>query len=67
MTTSASIQTDDLASKRALVSGGTRGNRRHRVRALENAGAQITTTGRHAVEHLHADEFLVPGRRRSLA
>ena len=59
MMTAASVQTDDLAGTRALVSGGTRGTGAAVAARLKDAGAHITATGRHAVEHLHADEFLV--------
>jgi NAD(P)-dependent dehydrogenase (short-subunit alcohol dehydrogenase family) len=59
MMTAASVQTDDLAGTRALVSGGTRGTGAAVAARLKDAGAHVTATGRHAVEHLHADEFLV--------
>ena len=59
MMTAASVQTDDLAGTRALVSGGTRGTGAAVAARLKDAGAHVTATGRHAVEHLRADEFLV--------
>ena len=58
MTTASSIQADNLASKRALVTGGTRGTGAAVAARLKGAGAQVTAIGRHAVEHLAADEFV---------
>ena len=58
MTTASSIQTDDLAGKRALVSGGTRGTGAAVAARVKGAGAHVTAIGRHAVEHLAADKFI---------
>ena len=58
MTTASSIQTDDLAGKRALVNGGTRGTGAAVAARLKGAAAHVTAIGRHAVEHLAADEFI---------
>jgi NAD(P)-dependent dehydrogenase (short-subunit alcohol dehydrogenase family) len=60
MTTASSLQTDDLAGKRALVSGGTRGTGAAVAARLKGAAAHVTAIGRHAVEHLAADEFIPP-------
>jgi NAD(P)-dependent dehydrogenase (short-subunit alcohol dehydrogenase family) len=59
MTTAAGIQTENLAGKRALVTGGTRGTGGAVTARLKDAGAHVTAIGRHPVEHLAADE-LVP-------
>ena len=58
MTTASSIRAENLAGKRALVSGGTRGTGAAVVARLKGAGAHVTAIGRHAVEHLAADEFV---------
>ena len=58
MTTASSIQTENLAGKRALVTGGTRGTGAAVAARLKGAGAHVTAIGRHAVEHLAADEFV---------
>ncbi len=58
MTTASSIQTENLAGKRALVTGGTRGTGAAVAARLKAAGAHVTAVGRHAVEHLAADEFV---------
>jgi hypothetical protein len=50
MTTASSIQTEDLAGKRALVTGGTRGTGAAVSARLKAAGAHVTAIGRHAVE-----------------
>jgi NAD(P)-dependent dehydrogenase (short-subunit alcohol dehydrogenase family) len=59
MTTASSIQTENLAGKRALVSGGTRGTGAAVAARLKGARAHVTAIGRQAVEHLASDE-LVP-------
>jgi NAD(P)-dependent dehydrogenase (short-subunit alcohol dehydrogenase family) len=41
MTTASSVQTDDLAGKRALVSGGTRGTGAAVAARLKGAGATL--------------------------
>ena len=48
----------DLAGKRALVSGGTRGMGAATAARLRLAGAHVTATGRGAPEKLAADEFI---------
>jgi NAD(P)-dependent dehydrogenase (short-subunit alcohol dehydrogenase family) len=58
VTSASSIQTEDLAGKRALVTGGTRGTGAAVAARLKDAGAHVTAIGRHAVEHLAVDEFL---------
>jgi NAD(P)-dependent dehydrogenase (short-subunit alcohol dehydrogenase family) len=58
MTTASSIQTEKLAGKRALVSGGTRGTGAAVAARLKGAGAHVTAIGRHAVERFGADEFV---------
>jgi NAD(P)-dependent dehydrogenase (short-subunit alcohol dehydrogenase family) len=58
MTTASSIQPENLAGKRALVSGGTRGTGAAVAARLKGAGAHVTAVGRHPVEHLAADEFV---------
>jgi NAD(P)-dependent dehydrogenase (short-subunit alcohol dehydrogenase family) len=58
MTTVSSIQSEDLAGKRALVSGGTRGTGAAVAARLKGAGAHVTAIGRDAVEHLAAHEFV---------
>lgn len=58
MTTASSSQTENLASKLALVTGGTRGTGAAVAARLKAGGAHLTATGRHAVEHLAADEFV---------
>jgi NAD(P)-dependent dehydrogenase (short-subunit alcohol dehydrogenase family) len=49
---------DDLAGKRALVSGGTRGLGKATVSRLRAAGAHVTATGRHLPEEPAADEYI---------
>ena len=58
MTTASSIQTENLAGKRALVTGGTRGTGAAVAARLKAAGAHVTAIGRHGLEHLAADEFV---------
>jgi nucleoside-diphosphate-sugar epimerase len=58
MTTVAGVQTENLAGKRALVSGGTRGTGGAVAARLKDAGTHVTAIGRHPVEHLAADEFV---------
>ena len=58
MTSASSIQTENLAGKRALVTGGTRGTGAAVASRLKDAGAHVTAIGRHPVEHLAADEFV---------
>ena len=58
MTTASSIQSENLAGKRALVSGGTRGTGAAVAARLKATGAHVTAIGRHAVDHLAADEFI---------
>ena len=58
MTTASTIQTEDLAGKRALVSGGTRGTGAAVAARLKRAGAHVTAVGRHPPEHLAADEVV---------
>jgi NAD(P)-dependent dehydrogenase (short-subunit alcohol dehydrogenase family) len=58
VTTASTIQTEDLAGKRALVSGGTRGTGAAVVARLKRAGAHVTAVGRHPAEPPIADEFL---------
>ncbi len=53
MTSASSVQTENLAGKRALVTGGTRGTGAVAAR-LKAAGEHVTATGRHPVEHLAA-------------
>src|ERR1700686_1797076 len=48
----------DLAGKRALVSGGTRGLGAATVSRLRAAGAHVTATGRHLPEEPAADEYI---------
>jgi NAD(P)-dependent dehydrogenase (short-subunit alcohol dehydrogenase family) len=56
MTAASSIQSENLAGKRALVSGGTRGTGAAVAARLKAAGAHVTAIGRHGLEHLTADE-----------
>jgi NAD(P)-dependent dehydrogenase (short-subunit alcohol dehydrogenase family) len=58
MTSASSTQTQNLARKRALVAGGTRGTGGAVAARLKDAGAHVTAVGRQAVEHLAADEFV---------
>ena len=58
MTAASSIQSENLAGKRALVSGGTRGTGAAVAARLNAAGAHVTAIGRHGLEHLAADEFV---------
>jgi NAD(P)-dependent dehydrogenase (short-subunit alcohol dehydrogenase family) len=58
VTTAAGIQAENLGGKRALVTGGTRGTGAAVATRLKDAGAHVTAIGRHAVEHLAAEEFL---------
>ena len=58
MTSASSIQAENLAGKRALVTGGTRGTGAAVAARLKAAGAHVTAIGRHPVEHLATDEFL---------
>ena len=58
MTSASSVQTENLAGKRALVTGGTRGTAAAAAARLKAAGAHVTATGRHPVEHLAADDFV---------
>jgi NAD(P)-dependent dehydrogenase (short-subunit alcohol dehydrogenase family) len=58
MTSASSIQAENLAGKRALVSGGTRGTGAAVAARLRGAGAHVTAIGRHPAGHLAADEFL---------
>lgn len=58
MRSAPSIQAENLAGKRALVTGGTRGTGAAVAARLKAAGAHVTAIGRHPVEHLAADEFL---------
>ena len=60
MTTASSLHTENLAGKRALVSGGTRGTGAAVAARLIAAGAHVTATGRHTVKHLAADESSPP-------
>ena len=48
----------DLAGKRALVSGGTRGTGAAVAIRLKAGGAHVTVTGRHAPEQPVADRFI---------
>src|SRR6202158_872252 len=48
----------DLAGKRALVSGGTRGMGAATAARLRAAGAHVTATGRNVPDELTADEFI---------
>jgi NAD(P)-dependent dehydrogenase (short-subunit alcohol dehydrogenase family) len=52
------IQPEGLAGKRALVSGGTRGIGAAIAARLKAGGANVTVTGRHARDHLAADDFI---------
>jgi NAD(P)-dependent dehydrogenase (short-subunit alcohol dehydrogenase family) len=52
------IQTEGLAGKRALVSGGTRGIGAAIAARLKGAGATVTAIGRHPPDHLAADKFI---------
>jgi NAD(P)-dependent dehydrogenase (short-subunit alcohol dehydrogenase family) len=58
MTGALRIQGENLAGKRALVSGGTRGTGAAVAARLKGAGAHVTAIGRHPAEHLAADEFV---------
>ena len=58
MTSASSVQTENLAGQRALVTGGTRGTGAAVAARLKAAGAHVTAVGRHAVEDLAADEFV---------
>jgi NAD(P)-dependent dehydrogenase (short-subunit alcohol dehydrogenase family) len=58
VTTASTIQTEDLAGKHALVSGGTRGTGAAVAARLKRAGAHVTAIGRHPAEQPIADEFL---------
>jgi NAD(P)-dependent dehydrogenase (short-subunit alcohol dehydrogenase family) len=58
VTSASSIQAENLAGKRALVSGGTRGTGAAVAARLKDAGAHVTAIGRHPAEHLAANEFL---------
>jgi NAD(P)-dependent dehydrogenase (short-subunit alcohol dehydrogenase family) len=58
VTSASSIQTENLAGKRALVTGGTRGTGAAVAARLNAAGAHVTAIGRHPVAHLAADEFV---------
>ena len=58
MTAASSIQSENLAGKRALVSGGTRGTGAAVAARLKAVGAHVTAIGRHGLEHLAADEFV---------
>ena len=49
MTSASSIQTENLAGKRALVRGGTRGTGAAVAARLKGAGAHVTATGRAAI------------------
>jgi NAD(P)-dependent dehydrogenase (short-subunit alcohol dehydrogenase family) len=48
----------DLAGRRALVSGGTRGTGAAVVTRLKAGGAHVTATARHTPEQLDADDFI---------
>jgi NAD(P)-dependent dehydrogenase (short-subunit alcohol dehydrogenase family) len=48
----------DLAGKRALVNGGTRGLGAATVARLRAAGAYVTASGRHVPEERAADEYI---------
>jgi NAD(P)-dependent dehydrogenase (short-subunit alcohol dehydrogenase family) len=52
------IQPEGLTGKRALVSGGTRGIGAAIAARLKAGGASVTVTGRHAPDHLAADNFI---------
>jgi NAD(P)-dependent dehydrogenase (short-subunit alcohol dehydrogenase family) len=52
------IHTEGLTGKRALVSGGTRGIGAAIAARLQSAGAHVTAIGRHAPDHLAADDFI---------
>jgi NAD(P)-dependent dehydrogenase (short-subunit alcohol dehydrogenase family) len=52
------IQPEGLTAKRALVSGGTRGIGAAIAARLKAGGANVTVTGRHAPDHLAADNFI---------
>jgi NAD(P)-dependent dehydrogenase (short-subunit alcohol dehydrogenase family) len=58
VTSASSIQTENLAGKRALVTGGTRGTGAAVASRLKDAGAHVTAIGRHPVERLAPDEFV---------
>jgi NAD(P)-dependent dehydrogenase (short-subunit alcohol dehydrogenase family) len=58
VTSASSIRTENLAGKRALVTGGTRGTGAAVAARLKAAGAYATAIGRHGLEHLAADEFV---------
>ena len=53
----------ELAGRRALVSGGTRGMGAATAARLRLAGAFVTATGRRVPEELAADEFTPPTSR----
>ena len=57
-TASTTQSVDDLAGRRALVSGGTRGLGAATVSRLRAAGAHVTATGRHLPEEPAADEYI---------
>jgi NAD(P)-dependent dehydrogenase (short-subunit alcohol dehydrogenase family) len=58
MTTASSTESEDLAGKHALVSGGTRGTDAAVAARPQGAGAHGTAMGRDPVEHVAADEFV---------
>jgi NAD(P)-dependent dehydrogenase (short-subunit alcohol dehydrogenase family) len=58
MTAALSIPAENLAGKRALVTGGTRGTGAAVAARLKAVAAHVTAIGRHGLEHLAADEFL---------
>jgi NAD(P)-dependent dehydrogenase (short-subunit alcohol dehydrogenase family) len=59
VTGASSVQTENLAAKRALVTGGTRGTGAAVAARLKDAGAHVAAIGRHPVEHVAADEFVL--------
>ena len=52
------IDSEGLTGKRAVVSGGTRGIGAAIAARLQSAGAHVTAIGRHAPDHLAADDFI---------